>query len=64
MLALKLFTVANLHFNSVEDSKLPCCNLPPTEHHSFFRNLTPLFLFIFLFACLFVCLFNKFPEKE
>ena len=34
--ALKLFTVANLHY------QLSCCTLSPTQHHSFFRNLPPL----------------------
>ena len=33
-------------FNSVDDTKLPCYTLPPTEHHSFFRNLYPLFIFL------------------
>ena len=26
-------------FNSVDNTKLPCYTLPPTQHHSFFRNL-------------------------
>ena len=43
MSALKLFTVANLHFiNSVDNTKLPCYTPPLTQHHSFFRNLPPL----------------------
>ena len=29
------------HFNLVDNSKLPCYALPPTQHHSFFRNLPP-----------------------
>ena len=29
------------HFNLVDNSKLPCYTLPPTQHHSFFRNLPP-----------------------
>ena len=28
---------------SVDNTKLPCYTLPPTHHHSFSRNLTPLF---------------------
>ena len=27
--------------NSVDKTKLPCCTLPLTQHHSFFRNLPP-----------------------
>ena len=27
--------------NSVDNTKLPCYTLPPTQHHSFFRNLPP-----------------------
>ena len=27
-------------FSSVVNTKLPCYTLPPTQHHSFFRNLT------------------------
>ena len=38
MSALKLFTVANLRYQL---SSLPCYTLPPTQHHSFFRNLPP-----------------------
>ena len=30
--------------NSVDNSKLPCYTLPPTQHHSFFRNLPPLII--------------------
>ena len=30
--------------NSIDNTKLPCCTLPPTQHHSFFRNLPPLFI--------------------
>ena len=37
MSALKLFTVANLRYQL---SSLPCYTLPPTQHHSFFRNLS------------------------
>ena len=29
--------------NSVDNTKLPCYTLPPTQHHSFFRNLPPEF---------------------
>ena len=42
MLALKLFTVANLHYELVDSTKLLCDTLPPMQHHSFLRNLTPL----------------------
>ena len=28
--------------NLVENAKLPCYTLPPTQHHCFFRNLPPL----------------------
>ena len=28
--------------NLVENTKLPCYTLPPTQHHCFFRNLPPL----------------------
>ena len=31
-------------FNSVDDTKLPCYTFPLTQHHSFFRNLSPLFI--------------------
>ena len=37
--------------NLVDNTKLPCSTLPPTLHHSFFRNLPP--LFIWLNNCLF-----------
>ena len=30
--------------NSVDNTKLSCYTLPPTQHHSFFRNLPPLLL--------------------
>ena len=30
--------------NSVDNNKLPCYTLPPTQHHCFFRNLPPLCL--------------------
>ena len=42
--AFKLFTVANLCFHSFDNTKAPCYTLPPTQHHSFFRNLHPLFM--------------------
>ena len=29
--------------NSVDNTKLPCYPLPPTQHHSLFRNLPPLY---------------------
>ena len=47
-LVFKLFTVANLCFQLifiVDNTKLPCYTLPLTQHHSFFRNLPPLFTF-------------------
>ena len=31
-------------FNSVDNTKLPCYTLPPTQHNSFSRNLPPLFV--------------------
>ena len=30
--------------NSVDNTKLPCYTLPPTQHHSFCRKLPPLFI--------------------
>ena len=36
--AFKLFTLANLR----------CFILPPTQHHSFFRNFPPLFIFFLM----------------
>ena len=30
--------------NSVDGILLPCYTLPPTQHHSFFRNLSPFFI--------------------
>ena len=42
MSAFQLYTVANLHLffiNSVNNTKLPCYNLPLMQHHSFFWNL-------------------------
>ena len=44
----KSFTVANLVVNSVDDTKLPCYTLPLVQHHSFFRNLPPLFIYPYL----------------
>ena len=32
--AIKLFIVANLRFNSFDNTELLCCTLPPTQHHS------------------------------
>ena len=37
--ALKLFTMANLCYQPVDDPKLPYYTLPLTQHHSFFRNV-------------------------
>ena len=45
---LKLFMVANYIVNSVDRTKLSCYNSPPTQHHSFFRNLP---LYIILVIC-------------
>ena len=36
----------NYVINSVDNDKLPCYTLPPTQHHSFLRNFLPLFLVI------------------
>ena len=44
MSAFKLFTVANLRYHSVNNTKLPCYTFLPTQHHSFFRNY-PLYSF-------------------
>ena len=41
---LKLFTVANLRLNLINDTKLPFYTLPLTQHHSSFRNLPSLFI--------------------
>ena len=40
--------MANLVVNSVDDTKLPCCTLLLMQHHSFFRNLPPLFIYPYL----------------
>ena len=40
--------MANLVVNSVDDTKLPCYTLPLVQHHSFFRNLPPLFIYPYL----------------
>ena len=32
--------------NSADNAKLPCCTLPPTQHHSFFRKRTPVTQFV------------------
>ena len=37
--ALKLFIMANLCYQPVDDPKLPYYTLPLTQHHSFFRNV-------------------------
>ena len=40
--ALKLLKVANSRYqplSTVDNTELPCYTLPPTQHHSFFRNL-------------------------
>ena len=41
--ALKLFTAANLCYQLSWWITFSCHTLPPTQHHSFFRNLIPLF---------------------
>ena len=48
--AFKLFTVANLRFKSVDNTKLPCYTFPPTQHHSFFRNLFSLLHIVSLYC--------------
>ena len=50
MSAFKPFTVANLRYHSVNNTKLPCYTFLPTQHHSFLRKLPPLFIYIFI-AC-------------
>ena len=47
--AFKLLTVANLRYHLSCDTKLPCYTLPPTQYHSFFRNLRPLRANILMF---------------
>ena len=42
--------------NWVDNSKLPCYTIPPTQHHSLFRSLPPLFFCLSL--SLFVCLYH------
>ena len=62
-------------FNSVDSTKLPCYTLPPTQHHSFFRNLPPsidveqlstretsIFEVLHLRSCFFLFNFNR-PSK-
>ena len=74
-LAFNLFTLANLRFNSVDSTKLPCYTLSPTQHHSFFRNLPPsidvvqlstretsIFEVLHLRSCFFLFNFNR-PSK-
>ena len=46
MSAFKPFTVANLRYHSVNNTKLPCYTFLPTQHHSFLRKLPPLFIYI------------------
>ena len=38
MSAFKPFTVANLRYHSVNNTKLPCYTFLPTQHHSFLRK--------------------------
>ena len=42
--AFKLFTWPTDVINSVDNTKLPCYTLPPTQYHSLSRNLPPLWL--------------------
>ena len=42
--ALKPFTVANLRYQLICDTKLPCYTLPPTQHQFFYKLTRPLFM--------------------
>ena len=48
--------------SSVDNTKLPCYTLPPTQHHGFFRNLLPypLNLIFYLLLLLFKKQFDFF----
>ena len=51
--------------NSVDNTKLPCYSLPPTQHHSLFRNLPPLFMvFIGLFVHLGITIYTTKPLTQ
>ena len=41
--ALKIFMAGDLRYQLSWYTKLPCYALPPTQHHSFFKKLLPLF---------------------
>ena len=55
---LKLFTAANLRYQLVNNTKLPCYTLSPTQHHRFFRNV-PLYKFKVLWKCCKVYLLTR-----
>ena len=38
--ASKIFMVANLRYNSTDNSELSCYTFPPIQHHIRFRNQT------------------------
>ena len=44
--ALKRLTVAIYIINWVDNTKLPSYNLPLMQHHTFFRILPPLFIWM------------------
>ena len=56
--ALKLFTVVNLRYQLVDNTKLPCHTLPLTQHHSYFRNFPPLLIFVNVICTFSLCLFR------
>ena len=56
--ALKLFTVVNLRYQLVDNTKLPGHTLPLTQHHSYFRNLPPLLICVNVICTSSLCLFR------
>ena len=48
MAILKVFYSGQFSCQLVDDTKLPCYTLPLMQHHSFFRNLSPLFIYPYL----------------
>ena len=56
--ALKLFTVVNLRYQLVDNTKLPCHTLPQTQHHSYFRNFPPLLICVNVICTFSLCLFR------
>ena len=56
--ALKLFTVVNLRYQLVDNTKLPCHTLPLTQHDSYFRNLPPLLICVNVICTSSLCLFR------